>query len=449
MYYKIINNIKWYYRLKPNTEGNKIKKGLFSDTPRNTLTNKLLVALSYFDHSTQKDYLLYTYFKSYVEYGIYCLKLPQNQRCFYEIVLGESNQKPYFDIDITTNNGDIIDGELVKDNLIYNIVKILAAKNITVSLSKDILVYTSHGTSNGKRKQSYHIIVNNYCHCNNVEARAFYDTLMDNVKPEYVQWIDYAVYSPTQQFRIVGSQKLITDGKPSRIKTFQKTWLYNYELEPNQRTEITSEYPELPDSPEHEFMMQLEASIIGFTGNCKFLPPFELKPERIKSYTETEDISINDAKEAIELIGLAGKISVTDSRFPYKFLGISGPIVMLKRTKPSRCKICERVHDNENPYLVVVGDEKSVYFHCRRAPDNKKLFLGKLSPTSLDIPDIKEDIKEDTVNESVKITWSKHVIDRVQQMANQGKEVKKYITPETEINSDHKKQLIEMYIKYQ
>ena len=50
------------------------------------------------------------------------MKLPQHERCFYEIILGESAQKPHFDLDIDNIN---IDGEDVKDNLVDNIVEVL------------------------------------------------------------------------------------------------------------------------------------------------------------------------------------------------------------------------------------------------------------------------------------------------------------------------------------
>ena len=206
VYYRIINNTRWYYRLKPHKETDgKVKRGLFSDTPRHTLTNALIVAWSYHDVSSGKVFLLFSHFKSYLEYGIYQLKLPPHERCFYEIILGESTQKPHFDIDIKSSTGSIIDGESIKDNLIDGIVKVLSDKGININIATDILIYTSHN----EKKQSYHIVVNNYCHANNIEARAFYDAVMDHVDPIYTEagWIDKAVYSPTQQFRIVGSQK--------------------------------------------------------------------------------------------------------------------------------------------------------------------------------------------------------------------------------------------------
>ncbi len=433
-YYRIINKVKWYYRLKPQTENNKTKSGLFSDTPRHTLTNALIVSLSYYDVETGKTYRLYTHFKSYLEYGIYQMKLPHHERCFYEIILGESAQKPHFDIDI---DDPTVDGEAVKDNLIDSIIAVL--KNIKLNLTTDVLLYTSHGANEKGTKQSYHVIVDNYCHANNVEAKAFYYKVIDNITSEHSQWIDRAVYGSLQQFRTTGSRKIGSE----RVKVFQKAWSYHDK-------QIDHEYPEPPDGPEHEFVMQLEASIVGFTGNCKFLPPFEPKPEHVKHYdSEVDDVSPDEANEAINLIGLAGNININDPRFPYKFMGINGPIVMLKRTKPSRCKICCRVHEHENPYLLVIGDERSVYFHCRRAPEGKSLFLGKLKPDTDPKGPEGTDPKEDEAKkiEQVKINWTKNVIEKVQKIARANNaNDKKYISGATNINPVHKQQFIEMYV---
>ena len=125
-YYKFINGLKWYYRLKPQKDHlGIIKRGLFSDTPRHTLTNALIVASSYHDQKSNKICRLYTYFKSYLEYGIYQLKLPSHERCFYEIILGESGQKPHFDVDI---DDKMVDGEAVQDGLITAIIETLAKR---------------------------------------------------------------------------------------------------------------------------------------------------------------------------------------------------------------------------------------------------------------------------------------------------------------------------------
>jgi hypothetical protein len=355
-----------------------------------------------------------------------------------------------------------VDGNEVKDILIDNIIKVLEAKGVKLNLATDILVYTSHGNvsnvnNNNNTKQSYHIVVDNFCHSNNVEAKAFYHTVMDSIgDSNIVCWVDQAVYSTVQQFRIVGSRKIGSE----RVKMFNKIWSYHNNI-------ITHKYPEEPDSPEHEFVMQLESSIIGFSGNCRFLPPFEPRPDQIKHYEDAEDVTQTDANEAINLIGLAGKISVTDSRFPYKFMGINGPIVMLKRVRASRCKICDRIHEHENPYLLVIGDEKSVYLHCRRAPEGKKLYLGKLNPdnnpdnNSDNNPDNNSDNNPDNNTDNskknkpespkaidqVKVNWTKNVIDKVQKLARSGNSNdKKYINGSTNINPNHKKQFIDLYV---
>ena len=424
-YFRVINGVKWYFRLKPSNENNRTNKGLFSDFPRHELRNKLIVSWSYYDSKQDKDFRLYSLFKSYLEFGIHQLKLKPEERCFYEIILGETPQKPHFDIDISDLS---INGDQIITNLVDSIVNILKEKGVELDLTRDILIYTSHGD----KKVSYHLVINNYCHTNNVEAKAFYHQVMEHIPTEWKEFIDQAVYSPTQQFRIVGSQKVHT----TRVKTLLKTWVYHGKT-------IEYQYPEDPDSPEHEMVMQLEASIIGYVGSCKYLPPFEPKSDQIKSYIESDDLELKDAKSAIGLIAKAGNIKLSDSRFPYKFLGINGPIIMLKRIKPSKCKICNRIHENENPYILVVGEEKSVYFHCRRAPEDKKLFLGKLNPNSEDTP--KDE--EKCVN-NIKINWTKNVLERVNKIARSGgSNDKKFITTDTNIDPRFKQDLVNLYIK--
>lgn len=410
-YYKIINGLKWYYRLIPKKdERNRTQKGLFSDYPRHELTRALIVSWSYYDKNDDKIYRLYGKFKTYLEYGIYQMKLPKHERCFYEIALGEKSQKPHFDIDI---DDPTVNGDHVKDMLVDSIISI-----IKIDLN-DILIYTSHGNN----KQSYHVIINNHCHANNIEAKAFYDMVVNNIPIEDRKWIDRAVYSPTQQFRIVGSSKIGSD----RTKVFQKTWTYHDKT-------IKHEYPEEPDSPEHEFVMQLEESILGYTNNCRFLPSYDPKPEDIKHYDDIDDVTKEDAIEGLKLVAQAGNIKITDSKFPYKFMGINGPIVMLKRKKPSKCRICNRIHEHENPYLIIIGDEKNVYFHCRRAPEDKKLFLGKLAPKS-DSDSDSDSVEENNVQGHV---WARNVLERVKQIAgvNVGPTKIRHVTGETEVDPE-------------
>jgi hypothetical protein len=57
-------------------------------------------------------------------------------------------------------------------------------------------------------------------------------------------------------------------------------------------------------------------------------------------------------------------------------------IILLKRHFASMCRTCNRVHEHENPFLLIIGEERDVYLDCRRNVQGKKLFVGKLGPTA-------------------------------------------------------------------
>jgi len=82
--------------------------------------------------------------------------------------------------------------------------------------------------------------------------------------------------------------------------------------------------------------------------------------------------------EAFYLLAKALQIPPDSERFPYKFDRVDSSFVLLRRIKASKCKMCKRVHQHENPYLLITED-LNVFFHCRRAPPNKKLFIGSLN----------------------------------------------------------------------
>lgn len=418
--YPFINilNKRWYYRLIPKEN----TKGLFSEYPRDTLTKDLIVSVTYNkdkynnnSNTKKKDRPLFARFKSYLEFAIYSKKLSRSKRYFYELILGEKSQKPHFDIDI---EDDSVDGEKIKDQVIEAIILILAEKGVELDFN-DILIYTSHGINKkGKYKQSYHIVINNYCHANNVEAKAFYQLVVDYVTEECKQYIDAGVYSPTQQFRIVGSTKIGTN----RHKTLQKVWYYKGK-------EIVHKYPEEVEDPDHELVMQLEESIVGFVANCKFLPAFVPKVIK-KSYEETDDITYDDAKAAMKLMLTKSKTldSIHDPRFPYKFEEITGPVIVLKRLKPSFCRVCNRVHEHENPFLFIVGEERHVYFHCRRAPEDKKLYIGKLGTKMLENNTVK-----DSPERQIQRSWTGNILSRLQDIAESDDSSKKVKIPDTAI----------------
>jgi hypothetical protein len=47
---------------------------------------------------------------------------------------------------------------------------------------------------------------------------------------------------------------------------------------------------------------------------------------------------------------------------------------------PTYCKECDRVHENENPFITVTGGYRNITFYCRRKDEKLGVNLGYLGP---------------------------------------------------------------------
>ena len=348
-----------------------VKRRLLDDYPADTLVNHIIVQAV-----TPEGKILFGIFPSYLEYARYHYSLKPERRCFFETNLGNRSQKPHFDIDINIEENPDIDGSDVIDDLIDCILDVLSKSDVEIILQEHVLIFSSHGT----KKKSYHVIIDSFMHLNNLEAKAFYNEVIMHVNPDYAQYIDKAVYSSKQQFRIVGNQK----PGSGRIKVLMEEWSYHGEI-------IKYQYSQEPRDDYHKLLLQLDASLISNTAGCLPMPNFmkvddngriirtsksgETRTEQSDSYFE-EDISKDIAVKALMLLAETAGLTIRDPRFPYSLLNISGGIISLRRLKPSRCRICNRVHENENPYLFIIGDDYTVFFNCRR--NDKNWLVGTL-----------------------------------------------------------------------
>lgn len=382
----------WFYRLvskkNPMYKGRKKRSlALMDRFPREQLTDQLVVRMT-----TADGQFLYTLFDNYVDFYNYSLQLPPEHRRFYEVALGERSQKPHFDLDITlpSKNAPIqehissdqsipdINPETLVSDLIDCAYQLLYPYNVRLSLESDVLIYTSHGQTekNGKlfEKQSYHIIFNNYCHGSNVEAKAFYDKVMLKLKVIYPnlppEWVDPKVYSPTQNFRMIGSTKQ----NCYRPKIFCPRWKFRGQ-------DVIYQYKEKGIDEHHQALIEVSDSLLGHCAGCQMLPNFAPKIERglYVGGSKLDDIPEAVAKAALQLLAAAIGKGVRDRDFPFELLSVAGPVASLKRLLPTMCSMCERVHEAENPYLLVLPSRK-VYFYCRRN-DEKRLFIGLLQET--------------------------------------------------------------------
>lgn len=379
----VIHDKRWYFRLVPKRRpGTKRARALMEDYPLNSLVNHMVVCFTP-DTIPGRDGLfraqdgdfmrIYAYFDSYLEFFEYMMKFEPSDRAFYEIIFGELPQKPHFDVDIAYAEflklypGEDFDSTaaFIKDTVIAGCMQVLAERSITIDMSRDVLLYSSHGP----QKQSFHIVLNNHCHDGNEEARAFYDEVVKKISiltnGKYLKFIDSGVYSPRQQFRLVGCQKVLS-GRP---KIFYERFTYN-------QTEYTHTYSDDVTEITMKKLTIMYESLVSFVSGCKFLPSWvPPKQGSDQELQDTPDLDDGVVKNCLVMM----KHKIKDS--PFSVREVQGNMILLQRNAPSWCPICTNSpepHEKEHPYILIV--EGKVYWDCRRrSPDSKRLFLGYLA----------------------------------------------------------------------
>lgn len=271
------------------------------------------------------------------------LRTRELDRCYYEVILGDRPQKPYFDIDISAKEDNISEDESL--DLIKQIKdSILVDSRIRET---DILVFTSHGSG----KLSYHIVINNWCLPDVNTNKIYCHRILDRISDGYPlkKYIDHLVYKSIQQFRTYGSTKRGKD-----------------------RWKI--EYPPAKSSSRFDYVSRLYSSLVTNTNSCRIL---EYKPIEKKIWDDTGELT--DAE-----ISIICKLDfISDDTFLVQ--EPKGRLIPLKRLKPSFCIVCQRIHENENPYLTLSPDSTKIYFHCRRI-DNDKQVVWEGDPPSRGSP---------------------------------------------------------------
>lgn len=349
----LLSNTKWFYRLVPTKD----ELSLMSYHKHNT-ANKLMIC-----GINAKGAHLYTLFDNCMKFSKFQAFLPSSKRCFFEIINGESLQKPHFDLDI---------GKQMKEEEVNSIIETFIQELVDVmfelykvklDLASNLLVFTSHSNkSSSAWKRSFHVIIDGYCHTSNVEARGLYEYLVRN-NHNYNTYLDGGVYSKTQQFRMVFSQKY----KSGRIKTLMESWSF-------QGQEISYSFRETPINATHRVNLIIGASTITNTGECKILPNLITAPPT-REIQESEDLPAEMVQPAFQLLG--------DEKKAYQIREVTASFIILKRVSPSKCRLCQRFHEHENPYLIVASPDelgsRSVYFDCRRGEG--RYYLGEVGST--------------------------------------------------------------------
>ena len=419
----------------------------------------------------QKDSRSFAKFASYLDFGRYLVKeVMESHRCFYEVIFGDTPQKPYFDLDIPllshkqSINGSIERGpspvppetsrvyassgrsnlpvgvpilprreepvhrqankaqvstahpvstsahflsarqklSTPRDSPLRGVVSPLSLEEadeavraltgiitqlITSSSPKtrdctsdsrgQILVFTSHSD----KKLSYHIIVDEWCFSDSKECRYFHDEVIQRLPEKWRDIVDHGMYKSLQQLRITGCHKW----NDLRTKTLSPSLSFKIAGSPGWTP------PEPPLDSNHEYLLLLGCSLVTNTSDCHLLPSFAPpeQPKRvyIKDVMTEMELDATSVDLAIELCARMGQLTPTDPNFPYRLDRCldsrdGTALILLKRLRPSWCRVCQRIHENQHPYLLVVGRDRDVYLDCRRHFENQKLYLGRLGATA-------------------------------------------------------------------
>jgi len=339
---------KWYYRMLRSSPGKgKVSNGktLFDNYDESEMEGKLIVSIQI--KIKNKMTRLFTLFDSYIDFNEYQKLFKEEDRCFYEVILGEYQQKPHFDLDM--NLEDYPDGDI--DAVIYDVIKsitkVMKDNNRILNLSKDVIICTSHG----EKKSSCHIVIDNYCHQGNVDSKHFYERVMLNIKDKNKVFVDEAVYSRKQQFRICGSQKT-GSGRP---KAFRESWSHK-------KLNINNSFGNISKSIDKKLII-LSKTLVSFTDCCSILPSLGHKNKKY----ETHELSREDEEGIIKTI----VHNIPNFYSYFKIRNVNGSIISLQKTNISyMCIVCEREHDSENPYIISKKNGDVVYM-CRRAKTGK------------------------------------------------------------------------------
>lgn len=357
---------RWYYFLVVAKEGEyKTSRALMNDYNLNAIASHLVVAYTpaFLGLKQNGDpHIIFAFFESYIEFYSYLQNFLPEDRNFFEVIFGELPQKPHFDIDVKASEispEDNIDtiADTIKDAVISGCIEVLKENQVSINIAKDILLYKSHGET----KRSYHVVINNKCHDGHEEAKEFYKLVVAKasmfINPKYLIFIDKGVYSPRQQFRLIGSQKLGSN----RPKVFCQRFEYHGITYVHEYTEDTE------DLTMRKLIVMYE-SLVSFTSGCSFIPSLIPPKQFSKSYNaDMADLSDTIVHQCMNM--LKSKMN----HCPFSIKQITGHLILLKRNAPSHCPICDRIHEKDHPFMFIISGK--VYWNCRRN-ETENFFIG-------------------------------------------------------------------------
>lgn len=356
-----MNGVKWYNKLTHSDTFTALLDCDFFEI-------KSLIVMMEETHS-------YAKFNSFREFAHFFKRIQPIHRCYHEVISGSLPQKVFFDIDVK----NVEEHESVK-LAILSIISVVRHLLPQIK-AKDILVFNSNGID----KLSYHIIVDRWCFVDYQNNRAFFDQVMSMLPEKYRNYCDGGLYTSLHNFRIFNNHK--SGSERVKILDSLSTWIYD----------IKEKFNEF-----ETFMNILGASLISNTSYCKLLPNFYIPID--KFYNEN-DIVLND--DELNLVIEHCKYFEKSQVLPYKIKHAKGTLLELERTQPSFCKICQRSHENQHPFITISVSSGDIKWYCRRKRDSEGyvgILIGNMNSAPQDVKIIEKKNKTTNTQKNVQKT---------------------------------------------
>jgi hypothetical protein len=347
-----------------------------SDVISNDLSEMIIISRDKFVYG--RSVMEYTAFNGYPELYRFMKSVEIKDRQLHEVVPEHSKQKPRFDIDIKKTEylkyilepgreqiSFVNFGEIVKDMVIKAAIKVMATYGVTIGVSTDFMVFTSHG----ENKRSYHIILNGYYHYGNEQAKTFYELCVREMNIDNAvgasSFVDASIYGRNRSLRLLWCVKINPETREARSKIYPATFNYQGKVY-EQRDRLL---PYFDDEEEEiigttlKHMCILSHSLVTFTAEAVPMPIFPVTRKMYEYNEEIPDNVFEECKSAFADWDTEGNFTVD---------GSGDGIIHLHRLKPSYCDICNNynTHPHKSNMAFCFINDNQLYWNCGRAKAN-------------------------------------------------------------------------------
>jgi hypothetical protein len=340
--------LNWYPKLYEDPK-HPDKPFLFRDYPKEEI-NPPQVLLSYtLPGETNRYFRLTNSPRNLCEY---LATVPSERHHFFEVIFGHWKQKPHFDIDGIEGEGKTSEqletiAAMIREEIAHQL-SLLGVK------PTELRWYSS----NSDIKKSLHLVIPNYYFENNKAAFRLWQYLTERLPsgPKgYQKYVDGAVYSSLQNFRLLGSCKPAKPGFSPRTKILMPSWIFSGE-----RIEI----------PRKDGLTELKESLVSYVSkNARPFPVFEI-------VRKSRDVNYQPGDFPAVLQEEINQLVIERLNNTVQYYRTNGSIISYKRIMPGYCEFCspykpdhDKEHENDNPFVTVIwrANKWEVYLHCHRA----------------------------------------------------------------------------------